>query len=79
MRYRFVEQQRHAFRVTSMCRVLAVSRSGFYDWRARTPSARMKANTRLLARIRDIHHRSRENYGSVKTWRVQLHLRMIPR
>ena len=55
-----------------MCRVLRVSRSGFYAWRARPVAARTNANARLLRRIRDIHARSRENYGAVKTWRALL-------
>jgi transposase InsO family protein len=70
MRYAFIREHQPQFRVTAMCRVLGVSRSGFYDWRARSPSARTKANARLLTRIREIHVRSRENYGTLKTWRA---------
>lgn len=55
-----------------MCRALGVSRSGYYAWRARPPSARACANARLLTRIREIHARSRENYGALKTWRALL-------
>lgn len=35
--------------VTEMCRVLEVSRSGFYDWQTRGPSAR-ELEDRVLAR-----------------------------
>ena len=35
--------------LTEMCRVLEVSRSGFYDWQARGPSAR-ELEGRVLAR-----------------------------
>jgi transposase InsO family protein len=70
MRYHFIEDHRGAFRVGTMCRVLGVSRSGFYDWRQRPASGRARANARLLQRIRDIHARARENYGTVKTWRA---------
>jgi transposase InsO family protein len=70
MRYHFIADHQRQFRVTTMCRVLNVSRSGFYAWRMRPPSARSEANAKLLARIRGIHTDSRENYGIVKTWRA---------
>ena len=47
-----------------MCRVLGVSPSGYYAWRARPRSARARANERLLERIREIHKLSDETYGS---------------
>ena len=47
-----------------MCRVLGVSPSGYYAWRARPRSARARANERLLERIREIHQLSDETYGS---------------
>ena len=68
MRYHFIREHDHEFRVTALCRVLGVSRSGYYGWRSRPVSARAQDNTRLLQRIRQIHTRSRENYGAVKTW-----------
>ncbi len=70
MRYHFIADHQRLFRVTTMCRVLNVSRSGFYAWRTRPPSARSEANTKLLAEIRQIHTDSRENYGTLKTWRA---------
>jgi len=56
--------------VTALCRVLGVSRSGYYGWRTRPASARAEANARLLQHIRRIHAGSRENYGAVKTWQA---------
>jgi putative transposase len=70
VRYHFIREHENAFRVTAMCRVLKVSRSGFYDWRTRALSRRVKANASLLTRIRAIHDRAHENYGAVKTWRA---------
>jgi len=70
VKYGFIRQHEKVFRVTTMCRVLDVSRSGFYGWRARPASTRARVNARLLTRIREIHARSRENYGAVKTWRA---------
>jgi putative transposase len=47
-----------------MCRVLDVSRGGFYDWLNRAPSARSKANTALLQAIEEAHATSDGTYGS---------------
>jgi len=51
-----------------MCRVLGVSRSGYYDWRRRQPSKRSIRDNYLTAEIRGIHKASGENYGTIKTW-----------
>jgi putative transposase len=46
------------------CRVLNVSRSGYYDWLGRPDSLRAQENELLLKQIRDIHKESRFTYGS---------------
>ncbi len=46
-----------------MCRLLRVSRSGFYAWQQRPPSAREMANRRLSKEIRTIHHEVNGSYG----------------
>ena len=53
-----------SYPVTTMCRMLGVSPSGYYAWRTRGPSRRAQVNARLVDRIRAIHKDSRENYGS---------------
>ena len=50
--------------VAAMCRVLEVSRSGFYAWRKRAPSARARANAALLDAIQEIHAESDKTYGA---------------
>ena len=70
MRYQFIRDHERLHRVTVLCTALAVSRSGYYDWKARPESCRARRNHRLLARIRQIHARSREAYGIIKTWRA---------
>jgi putative transposase len=64
--------QRHTgeFRVMAMCRVLQVSRSGYYAWRRRPPSARTQTNQRLIARMRVLHQETREAYGARKMWHL---------
>jgi len=47
-----------------MCKVVAVSRSGYYACRSRGQSARAEQDAELLRRIRDIHEESRGTYGA---------------
>ena len=70
MKYRFIEDHKHAYRVRSLCSALGVSRSGYYEWRGRRPSRRAEDNQRLLQHIREVHRASRENYGAHKTWKA---------
>jgi putative transposase len=64
MKYRFMEKHRDTFKVRRMSKVLGVSRSGYYTWRIRRPSARQQDNEQLLEHIWDAHRRSRRLYGS---------------
>ena len=70
MRYGFVQAHQQEFRLTRMCRVLQVSRSGFYAWQRRETSARTQANQRLIARMRVLHQQTREAYGARKMWQL---------
>jgi len=58
--------------VATLCRLLGVSRSGYYAWRRRPPSARARADRGLSQRIREIHEQSRGTYG---TPRIRAELR----
>jgi putative transposase len=46
------------------CRVLGASRSGYYEWKDRPPSAREQENELLLKHITTVHADSRGTYGS---------------
>jgi putative transposase len=50
--------------VNLLCRVLRVSRSGFYAWLNRAPSQRRQRALTLIGRIRSSHAASRGTYGS---------------
>ena len=58
--------------MATLCRLLGVSRSGYYAWRRRPPSARARADRGLSQRIREIHEQSRGTYG---TPRIRAELR----
>lgn len=55
---------RAVHRVTTLCRTLRVSVSGYYAWLSRPVSARAKADAALGEQIRAIHDRSRGTYGA---------------
>ena len=50
--------------VRQMCRLLKVSKSGFYAWLDRPLSARGRMDLALSAQIHAIHRRSRGAYGA---------------
>jgi putative transposase len=52
------------FKIATMCRVLGISRSGYYAWVKRVPSRRSHDNTALTKRLRTIHAVSRGTYGA---------------
>lgn len=62
--FEIVEAHKDEFSVSMMCRVLEVSRAGYYAWREREPSARAQQNVELVAEITEIHQKSRGTYGS---------------
>jgi transposase InsO family protein len=69
MRFRFIDHHRRRWPIEVMCRVLAVSRSGYYAWRRRPMSARRCRCATLLESIRQAHRESRGIYGSPRIHR----------
>lgn len=55
-----------------MCRVLEVSRSGYYGFKNRRQSQRKIDNAKLLLEIERVYYEHRKNYGSPRIW-DQLH------
>jgi transposase InsO family protein len=54
----------HEYPIRMMCRVLEVSRAGYYAWRRRPESARSRQDRGLIVEVRAIHERTRKSYGS---------------
>ena len=69
-----MKAHRAEFPLTVMCRVLALSTSGYYDWKDRAPSERERRDEALQGRIRSIWSESRETYG-----RPQIHAALLAR
>lgn len=55
--------------MTTLCRVLQVSRSGFYTWKGREPCKRTQEDDRLLGKIRAFFTQSDQTYGSPRICR----------
>jgi putative transposase len=64
VRYVFVRAEKANYPVTVLCRVLEVSRPGFYAWCKRPESKRAGASRALRVRIKAVHQKSRGTYGS---------------
>lgn len=63
MRYQFIEKQKKAWPVNLMCRVLRVSRSGYYDWASRDQSGHSRSTQELDRRIHAIFFKHQQRYG----------------
>lgn len=63
-KYAFIKAHRNEFDTATMCRVLQVSRSGFYEWLRHPLSERAQEDRRLLALIRASYTASHGVYGA---------------
>lgn len=68
MKYGFIARHRTVWPTRPMCKVLGVSRSGFYEWLNRQPSRRALEDQRLLTLIRTSFTQSDSTYGSPRVW-----------
>lgn len=64
MKYLFMDRYGSGFTVRKMCRVLSVSRSGYYSYLRRGLSQRHEESRSLLTKIHEIWEASRKVYGS---------------
>lgn len=69
MKYTFIDQHRHEFKLASMCRVLKVHRSGYYAWKSKPLSNRAIEDARLLVEIKQSYDDSYGIYGSPRIHR----------
>jgi putative transposase len=62
--YRLIEAEKARHSVPLLCKLLGVSRSGYYAWRRRPPSERTRFDAVLSEKIETIHPNSRATYGA---------------
>jgi putative transposase len=64
VRFAFIAAEKATFPVRVLCRMLQVSRAGFYAWQRRPLAPRAQADKRLGLEIAAIHAESQRRYGS---------------
>jgi HTH-like domain len=65
-RWDFISEHAEHYGVQRLCRILQVSRSGYYRWVAGAGAARQAAENRLVAQIRAIHAEHKQTYGALR-------------
>ena len=68
MKFKFIAKHRGIWPSAWLCETLDVSRSGFYAWLTRTPSARQRNNENLSSEVRSSFLQSDRTYGARRVW-----------
>lgn len=68
MRFKFIDAEKDNYPMTVLCRVLHVTRSGYYAWYQRALSAHAKRDAALLQKIRQFYQASGQRYGSPRIY-----------
>ena len=69
MRFAFIDAEKACFPVAALCRLLEVSRSGFYAWAERPESQRERSDRALAVEVAAVHAKSKRRYGSPRVHR----------
>ena len=64
MRFAFIDAEKASYPVSVLCRVLGVTRQGYYAYAKRPPSPRQQDQEQLHVRVRELHEENRQTYGS---------------
>jgi putative transposase len=64
-----IQAEKANFPVAFMCRMLKLSRSGYYAWEQRPEAPRAQADRSLKVQIQAVHQESRGAYGSPRVYR----------
>ena len=64
MRYGFIRAEKAHYPVRMLCRVLLVSRGGYYSWEKRSDSRRAREDKALVLKLKVLYKAKRETYGS---------------
>jgi putative transposase len=66
VKYAWIKSNKNSFPITAMCRVLGVSKSGYYQSIDCVPSVRAQRADRIRLAVKQVHHESNQIYGSHK-------------
>ena len=72
MKFAFIKEHRRTWPAGMICRVLQVSRSGFFAWLKRPVSRRRQRQQELMQKIEAAYRENRELYGSPRVHRALL-------
>ena len=64
MKYQFIAEYQQEYPITTLCRVLEVSVSGYYAWRKRAPSQHSREDAQLAEKVKTAFQDNRCVYGS---------------
>jgi putative transposase len=70
VRFSFIHAEKASFPVAALCRLLGVTRQGYYAFARRPASARVTAEHGLRARLRELHVEMDGRYGSPRMLRT---------
>jgi len=59
-----MQAQHEEFSISSLCRILEVSRSGYYEWLSRPPHARAQVAQQVHAKVQHYFAQGRGTYGT---------------
>lgn len=70
MKYAWIQAHQVEFkgRLVLLCRVLGLTRQGYYAWKARKPGKRSRRKRELVAKVKAVHEQSRRTYGSPRVF-----------
>ena len=69
MKFAFIHAEKAQYPVAALCRMLEVTRQGYYAYAKRPPSLRARDDASLQQRVREVHEHSRSTYGSPRVLR----------
>jgi transposase InsO family protein len=72
VRFAFIDAKKAEYKVSTLCRVLKVQRSGYYAWVKREESSRVVEDRKLVVEVRAVFAESKKRYGSPRIQRELL-------
>ena len=72
MRFQFLKENKGKYNIKKACKILNISRSGYYDYLHRRKSHRAIENEALTEMIEEVFHENRGRYGSRRIQQVLL-------
>ena len=69
MRFAFIRAEKASFPIAAMCRLLGVTRQGYYAYATRPPSTRVVSDAALCKLVEEVFEQTGQTYGSPRVHR----------